>query len=269
MTDKFVYLRDGTKVRVLHRDDEKIFGAIQVMHERDYGDNFEKYEDDGQIVQLAPGQFFDLPPTAVLSDEVVRLEALIKERRAEINKLNREVKDAETAWAARMEGYARFSPALDRLDEFINEAITHYVVTDYGLPEIFTLEQTLCEEHHRHGQSKIFRLWAQKDRDGVKWTVSKYYDGSGSERDCVPCTSLDEAKGVVQAWLDKQRVYHGSNRAIVKLAKKYGLSLPDGFAARVVENEKRSVQQHIEQGKEKARQCLKQLEPDWKEFLGE
>lgn len=268
MIDTFVYLRGGEKVRVLHRDDERIFGAIQVIQQYGYGDDYDEHEEDGRVVELPSGYFFDSPPITVLSEEVVRLEALIKERRVEINKLNRGVKDAKTAWAVRMKEYARFSPALDRLDEFLNGAITHYVVTDYGMPEIFTLEQTLCKEHHRHGQSKIFRLWAGT-RNGAKWTVSEYYDGSGSEYSCVPCTSLDEARGIVQTWLDKQKVYRGSNRATIKLARKYGLSLPDGFAARVVENEQRSVQQHIEQGKEKAKQCFERLEPDWRGFLSD
>lgn len=204
-TQKFVYLRSGEKCRVLSYSDShsQVFVAMRITHEAMYGGECETWEEDGRILCVAADAIFDSPPTQILAGEIKKLDAQITELRAERHELKRAVANEREQYERVMAEYAQFSPVLARLDEFIRQKnITHYFVHEkYGVPEILSVTDTLSGQgYSRNPEGRLLTLTSTKGRT-LTWTLNQYHDGSGSDYECTPCASHQEAFDLAQGWI--------------------------------------------------------------------
>ena len=99
---EYGYLKSGERVRILYQDSEQAFVAVRVTHPTGWGGDEDWYEEDGQIVQVAPADVFEEPPVHVLHEEIAKLQERIDELRTEINGLWLDAREMEVAAAARM-----------------------------------------------------------------------------------------------------------------------------------------------------------------------
>ena len=268
---EFIYTRNGTKCRVIHEDEHRIFAAVQITHQSvTYnGDDYEEHEEDGEIWQLSPSQCFDAPPTIQVSEELVALEKRAHEVRAEIHQLKQALKAAQKEHDEKMDALKERHGALARIDEYIDGGITHYVISDYGMPEIVSVEDTLEEMNHSREAKKrgrLLTLTPDKIWSGeLVWRLNLYRDGSGSERNVHPCASHDEALEHLQAWVSTQAEGNGVwGRKLWNFAQKHGLSLPLGYKANMIAKEKAGLEKAERKAQDEQRKKRQEKEAEWK-----
>ncbi len=271
MTNKYSYLRNGQKIRVLHEaaDNDVIIGVVQIIHEYMWGDNHEESEEDGPIIQAFKRDVFASPPTQVLAEEVVTLKAESDELKKQLRELRQKVRTAEKEAKERIEEYTKFSPVLEKLDEFIHGGITHYFIHErYYAPKILTVEETIDTDSYRRDKKGRLLSLSVKSAKELTWILHQYSDGSGSSSDiCTPCTSLEEALALGQQWIDEQAAAENYTRKVISFVGEYGLTLPDGFIQEVVTAEQNAFDKDTQYKTNERRKARLQKEAEWTDFL--
>lgn len=198
---------------------------------------------DGEEEYSEPGgldtwpEIFPHAPTAVLEDEIIRLQEHIAIKRQELAIATDE---AVGFIRGEKERQARLSrhEALARLDDFISGKITHVVKVYYGSISIHEFKE-IFEPDDRYDRNglKLLTLFG-KPGNGLQWQVNRYSDGSGQDTQVYPCLSYDDAflraashLGEEFSKADDERVYW--LREAVKSADKLGILVPDAARARV------------------------------------
>ena len=112
--------------------------------------------------------------------------------------------------------------------------------------KILTWEEALQEKDEYSGMVKNLKMLSLKgtlekawNREGpigkVSWQVSGWSDGSGSSTSVVPAKTLDEARAVLQEAVTREANSNlktrncWSNSMVIGAAKRFALSLPEGF----------------------------------------
>jgi len=236
MSEQIVYLRDGRKCHVLHRDAKRVFVAVRVEYENWEGEIIAG-EEDGMILSLEPEQVFEQPPRARLDNCIVQLNKQIVALQEQACALKLDVMDSERAHEKKMVQYAKRDAALVNLDEFINGKITHYIVgMSYDRPEILTVEETIKTDAWRNKRrGRLLSLTVDPTGKGLYWDLNTYSDGSGSGNRCLPCTSYEAARQILQNWLN-DLVTEGAayQEKHIAIATKYDLALPTGYVEALI-----------------------------------
>ncbi len=236
MTERIVYLRDGQKCRVLNESEGRLFVAVQTM----YRDGmYEPYEEDGQILVLAPGSFYTTPPTEVLSKEVADLNQRIHTLRATVAELENTVRQAEREHHEKMARYAELSTVLEGLDGFISGEITHYFILLYT-PLILSVAATISSDQWHKNKGRLLSLEVSGAGE-LFWGLSRYHDGSGVASECRPCTSYQEALEQGQAWIDARVLTGEYELRVIDFAHKYKLSISADYIDAFISQERGKV----------------------------
>jgi len=266
-----IYTRNGTKCRVIHKDEQRVIAAVQIITQATNctGDDFEEYEDDGPIWELSPNQCFDAPPTMQVSEELVTLEQRAHDLRKEILELRFKLDTAQKEHDEKIGALKERHEALTRIDEYVSGSITHYVIDDYGMPQIVSVEDTLEEMNHSREAKKrgrLLTLTPDKIWTGeLVWRLNLYRDGSGSERNVQPCASHEEALEYLQAWVNNQAEGGGVwGRKLWDFAQKHGLSLPAGYKANMIAKEKASLKKAERKAQEERQKKREEKEAEWR-----
>ena len=269
MTDEFVYLRTGEKCRVLYRDEDQVFVSVQIVYEYFYGDEERTAEEDGPILMLPPDSFYDHPPVRVLSEKVKKLEERITALRAAEMGFEGQASRAKQKYEAKLAEYARLSGALVKLGEFLCGGITHYFMCEkYSKPRILTVEETVSKDYYNKQYGRLLTLRPKKGKE-LTWSLNQYTDGSGSDWECVPCTSYEEALACGQKWIDGY-VAEGTHRArVVEFAREYNLVLPEEYISALIEKEKQGLEKDIRRGDVKRKEARAEKEAYWETLRGE
>ncbi len=265
--NEFMWLRDGRKCRVLGwaNNHTEAFVAPQVTREYLWGDECEIVEEDSQIISVPADWVFDSPPTEVLSAEVKELEAEVAALKDEVRAQAALAKRAEEEHAQRMGRIAHSSKALTKLEEYMAGKITYYVIAkDYYHPDILTVDETIVD-HWGEKEGRLLSLKPKKGRELV-WKLSAYPDGSGDERECIPCTSYEEALAQMQDWIDEQATSELFKSRVIGCAQKYNLVLPKGYVDRTIEAEMDSHRKQRRASETAAAESLAKKKERWNEW---
>ena len=279
MDNQFIYTRNGTKLRVIYRDDEKVLAAAQIVTQcTNYrGDDFEEHEDDGPIRQLRPSECFDETPTIQVSEELVALETRAHEVRKEIHDLKRALKTAQEEHDEKIKALSKRDAALERLAEFLDGGIAHYFVLDYGWPKILTVDETMDDDndrYRRNGNERMGRLLTLSpvenrsfyaDCGGLEWRLNECSQGSSSNTDrVIPCSSRDEALALMQSWVDAEASVERPHQRLIDIARKYGAKVPDGYIKALIEQQRQALEKSEQTAKKEQREEREKHESAWR-----
>lgn len=191
---------------------------------------------DGELRIINKSALHDTPPRRKLDAEIAELHATGKNLARQIWERQQGLAAFERDADARMAKLKRHK-ALERLDDFIEGRITHYVWVNWGPPTIERFEDAASKDENRFGTDKLklLTLFGRADGD-LEWGVNQYTDGSGHNTRVIPCQSHDEAVEAARALfaaheieaLDPKELTTPS-REWVKQAEEYGIAMSSGY----------------------------------------
>lgn len=197
-------------------------------------------EGDERIVEadvVTWHEVFVRPPRAVLDEEITRLNQQVETLQGAVSAARKEGYALEAEMKERKARFAKHK-ALDQLDAFLAQKITHYVRQEqyYGI-SIISLKDT-GHDYYRD-RFKLLSLFGGSDGN-LTWKLNDYYDGSGSWSQCYPVCSLQEAEAkraeLFAAYWTMWRVTPKEATHLnyyVESARKEGVSVPDDVAAEI------------------------------------
>jgi hypothetical protein len=124
-------------------------------------------------------------------------------------------------------------PALKRIEDFISGKITHFVICGHGDVKIAPFAEAMMENSDRWNKpTKLLTLFGETSGE-LQWRINRYSDGSGSNHDVIPATSLEDANEAAAGYISAQiksdfdagRFYHLAK--YIALAEGYGIKVPD------------------------------------------
>jgi len=120
--------------------------------------------------------------------------------------------------------YQKLGDLGETITKFMAGEITHLVVKEYGDYAITEFGSSIAENDFE--EIKLLTLFGGT-KQGLQWRLNHYRDGSGSDTDVYPATSIDDAKqiieGLISADITKGK---GATDSMIKAKKVYGLSVP-------------------------------------------
>jgi hypothetical protein len=262
------YLSGGEIVNVIQEIDAGY--VVRELLEEDG----EEFEGDPRIVS----RVFDLPPKQ-------RFDVEIASKRAELAVCNEQLAEARCALsdaksalklqaeeAKKRADFFKTHAKLQRLEDFINGRITHYVVHNYSGYDILTLEATGDTDgegrsrYGNRGELKLLCLFGRSNGD-LLWRISMYSDGSGSATEVTPFTSYQDAKDFVQ---EKVNNYATGNEyareGLINVARKHDLKIPAALLREVAEKKLKCEKERVVTRTNELRvaeEQLKQAELEW------
>ena len=184
-------------------------------------------DDDGEPYYESPETLYQVytdPPKERIDGEVVKAQAKLDDLKKQILEASGELRGLERDVPKRIEALRQRSAALRRIEECLDDKVTHFVYKEYGPLKIMTVEDATKTDG---GYGKLLTLWGRVGED-MKWRLSQYSDGSGGSTTVIPCLSYEEALeelGKLIAKADIKELYKARN--LMQAADNYGLPFPD------------------------------------------
>lgn len=240
---KKMYDRSGKMyfVRREFDDDTLLVADAEIKYYSGGPDSYEEVVPGDTLRILHKSVLHDSPPTQVIHEEIAKLSAQREEISNTKRQLVREVgalrKEIEQLSAKREELLDK--SGLSQLDLFINGGISHYVEvcrSSYNTPRIVAFQDTKSEYSDREyglKKARLLSLYGSATGD-LSWELNRYRDGSGSNIEVIPCTSLEQAKGVLQEQFDIYMSKYVSEDAL-KRAESAKVNITDAYRAAVQE----------------------------------
>lgn len=191
------------------------------------------YEDIFDELEISPSLSID-PPVKIYHEEIAKLEEKANHLRQKISDLSTQVSEGQRIADDRLARYSKFD-AIKHLDAFLNGEIEYFVTEHYGTVEIKAKDDALKQYDSYDKDLRLLTLYGRTKGD-LQWRIAAYNDGSGTETDCWPCVSLDQAQAkaeeLVNAHFDRWRAdkdISTAHRAVgaAKAAEKLGFPVPD------------------------------------------
>lgn len=187
------------------------------------------------------GQIYSEPPVAHRNQQILELDAKLKAKREELNDLQVAVRVTETQINNRKAVIKRHK-SLERLEDFLEGRITHFVFHEYGAPRIREFKEAIeATDEDRYAKVPPLKLLTLFGKVGgeLNWRLDKYSDGSGGSRYLVfPCCSLEEAQAKAKEILaDMCEEARKCGRGLsgydecAKLAAEIGFEIPSDIRA--------------------------------------
>jgi hypothetical protein len=180
-----------------------------------------------------------------VSEELTALEDRLRKMRNEFGRLKAELVTAQKEHTEKMAALAERDKALERLEAYLDGAITHYVVLESYEARLIPADETLGKEEWstRKRLGRLLTLSPKSMHSGpLVWQLNEYRDGSGSRTTVIPVESREEGLAHLQTWLnEKIQQVDKPRRNLVDFARKYNLQLPDGYAESLVELERAAM----------------------------
>ncbi len=222
-------------------------------------------EDVGHVVAAAycdsDGCAYDCEPSIIeqvfAAPPSDKFDKVIAERRAELESIQQQIRTSQKEWDELRAGrdklavrLAQENIALQRIADFLDEKITHYVKNSYGTVTILTLAEAVCESErmNRHPKLKLLTLFGDS-KGNLEWNLNWYKDGSGSNETVHPCCSLEEAKAVAQSHVDDilSRWQNSCQvQSALKAAQQYGLAFPQEAIERLRDEQRQEAVKQVE-----------------------
>ncbi len=192
---------------------------------------------DGELRVIDESSLFDVPPQRKLNDHIADLHRTEVGLREQIQGLQNEIESFETAHAERLSKF-KTHKGLERIEDFLEGRITHFVVKTYGPPKILTFANALeSVESYDHHKLKLLTLFGRND-GAMNWGINAYKDGSGYSTEAIPFTSHDSALHAAQEMFEEHTrkaigrdlSAHPDRRWITQAAD-YGIAIDPEYVA--------------------------------------
>jgi hypothetical protein len=195
---------------------------------------FGGYYDEPPYTEFGKPEFVGvIHPTAPdhkRAEKIAELDSKIAEKQKEL----RETEQKLTAFKQEEKGLLdrlKKHESLKRIDDVLSGKITHYAVLDAYAVRL-ALEDT---DRYNGKKYRLLSLLPSSVRGTIHWQINDWSDGSGADRDVVPCTSEEEAIAAIKTeiemqWSDwlmaenpvaKDRLYEASLDYRVDVPKEY------------------------------------------------
>ena len=221
--------------------------------------SYEEIEGELQIIRT---KLFDKPPRGKRIAEIAELNAKISAAHAELATLTKDIREAEAAGKERLAKLAQHEQ-LKRLEDFMDGKITHYVIADYGPPNIVALAEANVEQFDKH--LRLLCLFGTPGRT-LEWKLNRYSDGSGCYYYVFPCCGIEEAKEKLGRIfsdhfagksVDSDKV--SPRRDWIDAAEKAGITVPDEYRSVVEKRESKERAMRIKELEDKIAELKKTL----------
>lgn len=245
-----VYNRDGEKylVREVLQEGRVLVSPFLISSGWEGEDH--EYAADEARIRLASDLLPDAP-TAVIAAEIAAARNQLTELRAQLSDAQWAIMDAGRE-KAELEKRLAASPKFDRLLDYLDGKITHFVCSGYQMAfEIKTWEElAVYQEDRRDKGVKLLTLFGNSKGD-TEWRLNQYRDGSGCNSTVFPCTSEDEARRVIGeqlalAWGEFKPSHPWFLSGAVNSARTYGFPVPteiaDAISRHSAEMHERTIQ---------------------------
>jgi hypothetical protein len=221
-----------------------------------------------EIVDLA--DISRTKPVALIDAEVSAAAERLKTVQAQIREAEQGLSVAQKTALDRIAKLQKFN-GLERLEEYLDGAITHFVVKEpyYSKVEVQTFEEfaTCTDDRGRaNGEMKLLCLfgttkdyWRSKQTPTVEWRMNHYCDGSGGWKTCQPCCSEEEAIKVAKEWLEASFTGYlidtadkrpWSMEGAIQSAVKIGMEVPQQLLDDLTASKAKAAQSNIEKARE-------------------
>jgi hypothetical protein len=163
----------------------------------------EPYEDGTPIIT---SRLYTEPPTEQRNQQIAELDTKIQAKREELQELQVAVRVTEGEMRSRKALITQHK-GLERLEDFLEGRITHFVSKSYGPPQIREFKEAVETPNEDRYASvcplRLLSLFGGSKGD-LQWKLNHYSDGSGSYTDVYPCCSLEEAKAQAKEIMDAE-----------------------------------------------------------------
>lgn len=192
-----VFTEDGRRAIYAGEIEGQHFVRILLGRDDDeYG--YEEWSADkltpvSRVLATAPEECFAPAIEAAKAD----LEAL----RSQISVMRESVSELQAQERAVQSAIAKF-PALGTAVDFLEGSISHVVVApNYGELKVSTFSDylTMTNDYGRKEGLKLLCLFGVNDRKECRWSVNRYYDGSGSWTEVFPFKNEADALAYIHA----------------------------------------------------------------------
>jgi hypothetical protein len=239
------YLKSGREVELI----ETLANGFLINYMMVDGDTGEEWPDE-EIIFVE--QVFDSPPLEKYSGELLKLRSAISELQNEKTAVQSQIDEARKS----EESLLKRHTSLQRLYDFLDGKLTHYVIINYAGIEICTVKEAVCNYDRK--SLKLLTLFGSSGN--LSWNLNDYSDGSGGHIECVPCISYEDALEKAQAILINKTVSEGCpSKYLIASAEKYGLILPNGYKEKFSDIESKRIEKDIAEYKTKITLLQKQL----------
>ena len=204
-----------------------------------YEDPETEAEIEGEL-EVISYPLYDRPPREKKDAELAKLNTEIAKERVKLSLVQRELREAEAAGKERLAKLAQYEQ-LKRLEDFLDGKITHYVMADWGPPEIVLLAEANVEQFDKH--LRLLCLFGTPGRT-LEWKLNRYSNGSGCYDYVFPCCGIEEAKEKLGRIfsdhfagksVDNDKV--SPRRDWIDAAEKAGITVPDEYRSVVEKRE--------------------------------
>ena len=148
---------------------------------------------DGELYIISESALHKSPPRQKINNQIAELRATRDDLTKQVQSFRQELKSFEDGTNERMAKLKQHK-SLQRLDDYLNGRITHYVeLTTYSPPEIIAFEEAKTNDaRSRRDKLKLLTLFGRTNGD-LEWGLNRYSDGSGINTTVTPCTSYNDA----------------------------------------------------------------------------
>jgi hypothetical protein len=252
------FLENGRMVNLVHIIDK----GFLVQDVWNYGDEEDPefgYDDRIYFVE----KVYDAAPTEAWDSRINQLNNQIREKEDGLLELEEKVRKIKNSEAARLKRYKQYEQ-LQRLDDFLDGKLTHFIRKDYY--EIHAIGDKETRDQYSRDEIKLISLFGDS-KGNLMWKINMYADGSGGGwNEIIPCCSYDDALEKLQKFINEtttQNIWKAE--LCVNAAKKYNLFVDPALVKAVADNKKQNVIDKITDLEEKLlkqRNELKKLQEE-------
>lgn len=251
-----MYLENGESVEMLTTFE----GGVVVKRLFDESECPEYDEGEPFIVQ----KVYEEPPTSFIDSQIQsRMERLadidgqLSRKREELAKATLELRTAETSRKALSERLFK-DAALQRVADFIDGKITHFVTSNYGRVTVMDKEMALASNDKYERDIRLVTLFGKSNGD-LQWGINQYRDGSGSWEDCWICFSLEEAMEIAGRVIAELFNTDSQLENAVASADKLGLPVPQSVRDKIIERTKKNIESNLTLARMNVQTCERSL----------
>jgi len=275
------YLDNGREVEVI----QEINGIGCII--RDIYEEGEDSEENMSEAHLYKGKLFSAPPQFKFEETIQRSNQQIEQMNTDIkeliqkrNNIQKEIQDIEKNYKDRIDILKRHK-GLERLELFLNDKITHFIIGYDSENEVAHSNTTILEkkdfldEEYNGSGLRLLCLYGDSKGD-LTWRINRYRDGSGYNENVIPCLSYEEAIEKLTVMIQnginkinngplgvkKENYYYNSLLGCIRVANKYKIPVSQELVEICKEFRISEIDAYIEKKKaeiaveeEKKRKC--------------
>lgn len=228
------YLKDGRAVALVQALDNGKFLVKPLWFLGDQEVTFDDPDEEEEYIvddssPIIVDKVFDRAPLELYDTDVAQRQAELARLNVEITKASAEQRMAERENAERLARLKKFEP-LKELEALIENGYTHTV--DFDGDTIGRIVEAAVD---RDREFPMLTL-----RGALSWNKVPHWTISVGQRGAViPCTSLEQAQGIVREKIEEALRHGDMNRAssdVVRRADEMGIPVPVAYRKRVLEN---------------------------------